>query len=145
MYCGVHTEDRTTLSVAERSSPLPPAGSARLMVPHPPVGFVDHAGVAPEVHPVESCNGRSSRTALRHLHEPKAARVARLPVSNHLNRIHRTVRLEELAEVLSGRGARKVADKNVHTKVLLGSVLSRSPEYANSTQEQGRFELWRML
>src|SRR5262245_24434707 len=145
MYCGVHTEDRTTLSVAERSSPLPPAGSARLMVPHPPVSFVDHADVAPEVHPVESCNGRSSRTALRYLHEPKAARVARLPVSNHLNRIHSTVRLEELAEVLSGRGARKVADKNVHTKVLLGSVLSRSPEYANSTQEQDRVELWRRL
>jgi len=145
IYCGVHTEERTTLSVAERGSPLPPTGSARLMVPHPPVSFVDHAGVASEVHPVESCNGRSRRTALRHLNEPKAARVACLPVSNHLNRIHKTVRLEELAEVLSGRGAHKVADKNVHTKILLGSVLSRSPEHANSTQEQDRVKLWRML
>src|SRR5262244_1826388 len=106
-FCSKVVLTPTTLSVAERGSPLPPAGSARLMVPHPPVSFVDHASVASEVHPVESCDGRSRCTALRHLNEPKTARVARLPVSNHLNRIHSTVRLEELAELLSGRGARK--------------------------------------
>ena len=101
---------------------------AGLMVAHSPVCFVDRAGAAPEVHPVESCNGRSGRTALRHLYKPKAARMTRLTVDNHLNRVHSTIRLEELAEVLIRYGAPKVADKNVHTKVLLGSVLSRSPE-----------------
>jgi hypothetical protein len=110
-----------------------PAGSTRLMVPHPPVSFVDRAGVAPEVHPVESCNGRSGRTALRHLYKPKAVRMARLKVDSHFNRVHSTIRLEELAEVLIRYGARKVANKNVHTKVLRGSVLSRPPEYAHST------------
>jgi hypothetical protein len=121
MYCGVHNEDLTTLSLAERGVCCRPAGSAGLMVAHPPVCFVDRAGAAPEVHPVESCNGRSGRTALRHLYKPKAARMTRLTVDNHLNRVHSTIRLEELAEVLIRYGAPKVADKNVHTKILPGS------------------------
>ena len=48
------------------------------------------------------------------------------------------------SEVLSRCGARKVADNNVHTKVLLGSVLSRSPEYSNSTPEHDRVGVWRI-
>src|SRR6266545_5340689 len=107
-----------------------PAGSAWLTVSRPPVGFVDRAGAASEVRPVEACNSRSGRTALRHVHEPKAARVACLAVGHHIDRVHSTIRLEELTEVLIGRGARQVTNKNVHTKVLIGSVLSRSPEYA---------------
>jgi len=115
-----------------------PAGSAWLTVSRPPVGFVDREGAASEVRPVESCNSRSGCTALRHVHKPKAARVACLAVGHHIDRVYSTIRLEELTEVLIGRGARQVANKNVHTKVLLGAVLSRSPEYSNSTQEQYR-------
>lgn len=85
---------------------------------------------------MESCNGCSGRTAIRHVYEPKAARVACLTVGNHINRVHSPIQLEELSEILIGRGARKVADKNVHTKVLIESGLSRPPEYANSTQKQ---------
>ena len=57
-----------------------------------------------------------------------------------MDRVHSAIPLEELAEVLSGRGARKVATKKVHTKVLLESVLSRSPEYASSMQKPYRGE-----
>jgi hypothetical protein len=85
---------------------------------------------------MESCNGRSSRAALRHVHESKAIRAARLAVGHHIDRVYDTIQLEELAEVLIGHEARKVANKNVHTKVLLGSVLSRSPEYGKSMQKQ---------
>src|SRR5213594_3301013 len=99
--------------------PMPLGKQQHFLVAHPPVSFVDRAGVATEVRPVESCNSRSRRTALRHLHEPKAARVARLRVGHHLNRVHSTIQLEELAEVLIRCGARQVADKNVHTRVLL--------------------------
>ena len=89
---------------------------------------------------MESCNGRSGRTALRHVHESKAARVAYLAVGYHIDRVYGTIRLEELVEVLKGYDARKIANKNVHTKVLLGSVLSRSPDYASSTHEHYRGE-----
>ena len=61
-------------------------------------------------------------------------------VGHHMDRVHSAIPLEELSEVLSGRGARKVATKKVHTKVLLESVLSRSPEYASSTQKPYRGE-----
>ena len=67
---------------------------------------------------MEACNGRSGRTALRHVHESKASRVAGLAVGNHIDRVHSAIQLEELSEVRIGRGARKVANKNVHTKVL---------------------------
>lgn len=90
---------------------------------------------------MESCNGRSGRTAIRHVHESKAARVACLGVGHHSNRVHSAIQLEELSEVLISRGTRKVANKNVHTKVLLGSVLSRSPEYASSIQKPYRGEM----
>src|SRR5205814_7715784 len=61
---------------------------------------------------------RSGRTAIPHVYEPKAARVARLTVGNHIDRIHHTIRLKELSEILSGRGAHKVADENIHRKIL---------------------------
>jgi hypothetical protein len=57
-----------------------------------------------------------------------------------MDRVHSAIPLEELSEVLSGRGARKVANKKIHTKVLLESVLSWSPEYASSTQKPYRGE-----
>jgi hypothetical protein len=59
---------------------------------------------------------------------------------HHIDRVYGTIQLEELAEILIGHDVRQVANKNVHPKVLPGSVLSRSPEYANSTQEQYRGE-----
>jgi hypothetical protein len=45
-----------------------------------------------------------------------------------LERIHSAIPLEELSEVLIGRGARQVANKKVHAKVLLELGLSQSPE-----------------
>src|SRR4030095_6537862 len=87
---------------------------------------------------MESCNGLSGRTALRHVHESKTARVACLAVGHHIDRVYGAIRREELVEVLNGHDARKIANKNVHTKVLLGSMLSRSPEYASSTHEHYR-------
>ena len=57
-----------------------------------------------------------------------------------MDRVHSAIPLKELSGVLSGWGARQVANKNVHTKVLLESVLSRSPEYASSTQKPYRGE-----
>jgi hypothetical protein len=52
-------------------------------------------------------------------------------VGHHMDRVHSAIPLEELSEVLRGRGARKVANTKVHNKVLLESVLSQSPEYAS--------------
>ena len=60
---------------------------------------------------MESCNGRSGRTALRHVHESKAARAACLAVGHHLDRVHSTIQLEERSEVLIGHGARKIASE----------------------------------
>ena len=42
-------------------------------------------------------------------------------VGHHMDRVHSAIPLEELSEVLSGRGAHKVANKKVYTKVLLGA------------------------
>jgi hypothetical protein len=66
--------------------------------------------------------------------------VACLAVGHHINRVYGTIRLEELVEVLNGHDARKITNKNVYTKVLLGAVLRQLPEYASSTHEYYRGE-----
>jgi hypothetical protein len=83
---------------------------------------------------VEFCNDCSGRAALRHVHESKTARMACLAVGHHSRRVYSAIQLEELSEVLISHGVRKVTNKNVHTKVLLGSVLNRWLAYASSTQ-----------
>jgi hypothetical protein len=91
---------------------------------------------------VEFCDGCSGRTALRHVYESKTAWMACLTVGHHSSRVHSAIQLKELSEVLISHGARKVTNKNVHTKVLLGSVLNRWLAYASSrqstTEEQRR-------
>jgi hypothetical protein len=99
-----------------------PAGAAelatRLTTRLTRLGFVDREGPACELRAIESLNSGFSRLALGHLDKPKAFRAARVTVGNHIDLVHGTILLEELAEVMIRCTKRKVAYKDIHAKIL---------------------------
>ena len=51
--------------------------------------------------------------------KPKPTGLAGVTIGNDIDLVHRTIRFEELAEVLSRRIERNIAHINVHARVLL--------------------------
>jgi len=80
--------------------------------------FVDVEGTPPKRRALEPLNGGLCCTGVRHLHEAKPPRLAGVPVGNDTDRVHRTIRLEELAEVMISGAEGKIADKVIHTSIL---------------------------
>jgi hypothetical protein len=73
---------------------------------------------------------------IRHYHEAKATGLAGLTIRRHTDRVHRPIRLEELADVLIGGSKRKIAYKNIHASLLYEKVSKQSLGYPNSMQKQ---------
>jgi hypothetical protein len=90
----------------------------------PPVSFVDRESATSEVHPVETGNRRSGRTALRHVYEAKAPAVACLVLSHHKNGVHSPIQLKKWTEVVLVSGKRQITYKNLHLQVLMGGSLA---------------------
>jgi hypothetical protein len=97
-----------------------PTGLARLSARFPRPRFVDREGAASDVRTVESVNHAMCRAAVRHLDEAKASRAANLTVSHDPDCIYRSIRLEELAQVLLRGGKGEVAHKDIHVRILRG-------------------------
>src|SRR5919206_4917619 len=76
--------------------------------------FVDRESAAGQGHAVEGVNGRLRRAVVRHLDEAKAPRTTGLAIGHNSDGFYRSIRLEELAQVLLRRGKSQVAHKNVH-------------------------------
>ena len=66
---------------------------------------------------LEPLNGRFGCGAVRHLHKAKAPGATGITVSNNIDLVHHTIRLEELAKVMLSGTKSQVADKDIHAKV----------------------------
>jgi hypothetical protein len=58
-------------------------------------GFVDVKRASIQIRAVEGCDRLVRLRAIRHFDECKAARTARIPISDHANAFHVPVRLEK--------------------------------------------------
>jgi predicted regulator of Ras-like GTPase activity (Roadblock/LC7/MglB family) len=67
---------------------------------------------------LEPLNGRFGCSAVGHLHKAKAPGATGVAVSNDIDRVHHTIRLEELAKVMISGTKSKVTYKDIHAKVL---------------------------
>src|SRR5712691_6626750 len=95
-----------------------PAGPAWLTAGFTGLRFVDRERTACELSAVELLDGGFGRLALGHLDKPKAFGAPGVPVGNHIDRVHHSIRLKELAQVMIRRTKRKVPYKDIHAKVL---------------------------
>ena len=68
---------------------------------------------------VGTLHGGFGGGTVRHLDKAEATGLARVTIRNDINLVHRTIRFEELAKVLSRGIERNIADINVHAKFLL--------------------------
>ena len=93
-----------------------PAGAAELPTRFTRLGFVDREGTAFELFAIEPLDGGFGRLALGHFDKPKAFGAARVTVGNHIDLIHSTILLKELAKVMIRRTKRKVAYKDIHVQ-----------------------------
>ena len=91
-----------------------PASAARLTAWLTRLCFVDRQGAAIEVFAIEPLNRRLRRTAVCHFDEAKTPRTAGLAVSNETHIVHRTILLEELADVIFRGGKRQIANIDSH-------------------------------
>jgi hypothetical protein len=68
--------------------------------------------------------------------------LAGVPVGNNINRVHNSIRLEELADVLIRCVERKIADKNIHACILwwksIEPIATSSEQYAEATNARAR-------
>ena len=62
---------------------------------------------------MEPLHGGLGRSAVGHLDEAKPPGLAGVPVGNDIDRVHRTIRREELAQVMIRRAEGKIADKDI--------------------------------
>src|SRR5438093_7468457 len=85
-----------------------PAGAARLPTRFTRLGFVDREGTAFELFAIEPLDGGFGRRAVGHLDKSKAFGAASVAVGNHIDLVHSTILLEELAEVMIRCTKRKV-------------------------------------
>src|SRR5712691_4460851 len=122
----------------ERRGGLP----ARLTARFTRLRFVDVEGTPPKRRALEPLNGGLCRTGVRHLHETKPTGLAGVAVGNDIDRVHNTIRLEELADVLIRRAERKIANKNIHARVLVResreTIARSSEQYAEATNARAR-------
>src|SRR5215510_6492436 len=114
-----------------------PAGLTGLTARFTRLRFVDVEGTPPQRLALEPLNGGLCRTGVRHLHEAKPTGLAGVPVGNDIDRVHSTIRLEELADVMISRAERKITNKNVHVRILLlesmETIARSSEQYAKAT------------
>src|SRR5262245_28819248 len=99
-----------------------PAGAAefttRLTTRFTRLGFVDRQGTTFELRAIESLNSGFGRRAVGHLDKSKAFGAARVTVGNHIDLVHSTILLKELAEAMIRRTIRKVPNKDIHAQIL---------------------------
>jgi hypothetical protein len=67
---------------------------------------------------LEPLNGRFGGSAIGHLHKAKAPGATGVTVSNDIDLVHHTIRLEELAKVMISGTKSQVPYKDIHAKVL---------------------------
>jgi hypothetical protein len=88
---------------------------------------------------LEPLNGRFGCSAVGHLHKAKAPRATGVTVSNDIDLIHHTIRLEELAKVMISGTKSKVAYKDIHATVLFivknVDMIARSSEQYAEAQD----------
>jgi hypothetical protein len=65
---------------------------------------------------LEPLNGRFGRSAVGHLYKAKAPGATGFTVSNNVDLVHRTIRLEELAQVMISGTKSKVPYKDIHAR-----------------------------
>src|SRR6516225_6890110 len=95
-----------------------PAGAAELPTRFTWLCLIHRQGTAFELCAVEPLDGRFGRRAVGHLDKAKAFGAARVTVGNHIDLVHGTIRLKELAEVMIRRTIRKIPDKDIHAQIL---------------------------
>jgi hypothetical protein len=100
------------------------------------LGFIDGESPAFELFAVEPLHGGCGRRTVGHLDKPKAFGAPGVPVGNHIDLVHHSIRLEELAEVMIRCTKRQVAYKNIHAKILY-IVKNREPIARSSEQYAG--------
>ena len=97
---------------------------------------MNREGTACEFFALEPLNGRLGGSTVRHLHKPKTSGAASVLVGNHIDLVHNSIRLEELAEVMIRRTKRKVAYKDIHANPLHGEKQRNDRQVIrNSMQE----------
>ena len=67
---------------------------------------------------LEPLNGRFGGSAVGHLDEAKPPGLAGVTIGNDIDRVHVTIRLEELAKVMISGTKSKVPYKDIHATVL---------------------------
>jgi len=93
-----------------------PAGAAELTARFTRLGFVDREGTAFELFAVEPLDGGFGRYAVGHFDKPEAFGAPGVTVGNHIDLVHSTILLKELAEVMICCTKRKVAYKDIHVQ-----------------------------
>src|SRR5206468_959835 len=91
---------------------LPTAAATRLGP-----GLVDREGPAARLPAVEGGDGGLGLLVAAHLHEPEALGPARVPVHDHLGRLHGAVGPEHRREIAVGHAVAQVADVQLLTHV----------------------------
>src|SRR5215467_9068505 len=88
---------------------------------------------------LEPLNGRFGCGAVGHLHKAKAPRATGVTVSNDIDLVHHTIRLEELAQVMISGNKSKVPYKDIHAKILFivknVDMIARSSEQYAEAQD----------
>src|SRR5438132_8233889 len=121
-----------------------PARPTRLPARFTRLGLVDREGPAFEFFAVEPLDGGFGRLALGHLDKPEAFGAPGVTVGNHIDLVHSTIRLEELAEVIIRRTKCKVTYKDIHAKILFimknRETIARSSEQYAGAQGQSTMQ-----
>jgi hypothetical protein len=118
-----------------------PAGAARFTTWFAGLRFVDREGTAFELFAVEPLHGRFGGSHVGHLDKSKAFGATRVTVGNHIDLVHNSILLKELAEVMICCAKRKVPYKDIHAKVLfmvkkLETIARSSEQYAGVTTQE---------
>jgi hypothetical protein len=93
-----------------------PAGPAGLPTRFTRFGFVDREGTAFELFAIEPLNGGFGGCTIGHLDKAKAFGAPGVTVGNHIDRVHNSILLKELAEVMIRRTKRKVPYTDIHAQ-----------------------------
>jgi len=86
---------------------------------------------------LEPLNCRFGCSAVRHLHKAKASGAAGVTVSNDIDLVYHTIRLEELAKVMVSGTKSKITYKDIQVKVLfivknIDMIARSSEQYAEA-------------
>src|SRR5216683_1137090 len=82
------------------------------------LGLIHREGPPLNLVALELGHRRSGGGAIGHLDKAKTFGATRIAVRNNPDLVHRTIRLEELAEVMISRTEGKITDKDIHAGIL---------------------------